>query len=81
MNQPVDDAGDDRALLQAHVDGDPDAFGTLFARHRDRLWAVALRTTGDPEEFRRLASRFLGVGSRLGPVFTAPPHPVTAALT
>ena len=30
--------------------GDPDAFGTLFARHRDRLWAVALRTTGDPEE-------------------------------
>ena len=38
-------------------------------------------TTGDPEEFRRLASRFLGIGSRLGPVFTAPPHPVTAALT
>ena len=31
-------------------------------------------TTGDPDEFRRLASRFLGVGSRLGPVFTAPPH-------
>jgi RNA polymerase sigma-70 factor (ECF subfamily) len=41
---------DDRALLQAHVDGDPDAFGTLFGRHRDRLWAVALRTTGDREE-------------------------------
>jgi RNA polymerase sigma-70 factor (ECF subfamily) len=41
---------DDHALLRAHVDGDPDAFGTLFARHRDRLWAVALRTTGDPEE-------------------------------
>jgi RNA polymerase sigma-70 factor (ECF subfamily) len=41
---------DDRALLQAHVDGDREAFGTLFARHRDRLWAVALRTTSDPEE-------------------------------
>ncbi|MEP7089891.1 MAG: RNA polymerase sigma factor SigM, partial [Nocardioidaceae bacterium] len=41
---------DDRALLRAHVDGDPAAFGALFARHRDRLWAVALRTTGDPEE-------------------------------
>jgi RNA polymerase sigma-70 factor (ECF subfamily) len=41
---------DDRALLRAHVDGDPDAFGVLFARHRDRLWAVALRTTGDPDE-------------------------------
>lgn len=40
----------DAALLAAHVDGDPAAFGVLFARHRDRLWAVALRTTGDPEE-------------------------------
>jgi len=46
----VGDVADDRALLAAHVNGDPDAFGTLFARHRDRLWAVALRTTGDPEE-------------------------------
>lgn len=44
------DSLDDRALLAAHVAGDPAAFGTLFARHRDRLWAVALRTTGDPEE-------------------------------
>jgi RNA polymerase sigma-70 factor (ECF subfamily) len=43
-------APDDRALLRAHVQGDPAAFGTLFARHRDRLWAVALRTTGDREE-------------------------------
>ena len=33
-----------------HVAGDPDAFGTLFLRHRDRLWAVALRTLSDPEE-------------------------------
>ena len=40
----------DRELLQAHVDGDPDAFGLLFARHRDRLWAVALRTMGNPED-------------------------------
>ena len=40
----------DRALLDAHVRGDPDAFGILFGRHRDRLWAVALRTTGDREE-------------------------------
>lgn len=40
----------DRELLQAHIDGDPDAFGMLFSRHRDRLWAVALRTTGNPED-------------------------------
>jgi RNA polymerase sigma-70 factor (ECF subfamily) len=41
---------DDRALLEAHLAGDPTAFGLLFTRHRDRLWAVALRTTGHPEE-------------------------------
>lgn len=39
----------DADLLAAHVAGDAEAFGALFARHRDRLWAVALRTTGDPE--------------------------------
>jgi len=32
------------------VAGDPDAFGQLFLRHRDRLWAVAVRTMSDPEE-------------------------------
>ena len=32
------------------MSGDPDAFGTLFARHRDRLWAVAVRTLGDPDD-------------------------------
>ena len=47
---PDGDERDDRALLAAHVAGDPAAFGILFRRHRDRLWAVALRTTGDPEE-------------------------------
>lgn len=45
----LDDAVD-RALMVRHVDGDPDAFTELFNRHRDRLWAVALRTAGDPEE-------------------------------
>lgn len=33
-----------------HVAGDRDAFGTLFLRHRERLWAVAIRTLSDPEE-------------------------------
>ncbi|MDI3402760.1 RNA polymerase sigma factor SigM [Streptomyces cavernicola] len=40
----------DATLLTRHVDGDPDAFGELVRRHRDRLWAVALRTLGDREE-------------------------------
>ncbi|MGH3443789.1 MAG: RNA polymerase sigma factor SigM [Nocardioidaceae bacterium] len=41
---------DDRALLAAHVAGDAEAFGVLFSRHRNRLWAVALGTLGEPEE-------------------------------
>ena len=40
----------DAELLAAHVAGDADAFGELFTRHRDRLWAVALRTSGSPED-------------------------------
>lgn len=40
----------DQDLLAWHVEGDPDAFGELVRRHRDRLWAVALRTLGDREE-------------------------------
>jgi len=55
MSPPVfgarDDGGaDDRALLARHLDGDRDAFGELVQRHRDRLWRVALRTLGDPED-------------------------------
>lgn len=40
----------DQDLLARHVAGDKDAFGELVRRHRDRLWAVALRTLGDREE-------------------------------
>ena len=40
----------DRALLTAHLTGDPQAFDTLVRLHRRRLWAVALRTLGEPEE-------------------------------
>lgn len=39
----------DRELLSAHCAGDPDAFGEIFRRHRDQMWALALRTTRDPE--------------------------------
>ncbi|MFI5959597.1 RNA polymerase sigma factor SigM [Cryptosporangium sp. NPDC051539] len=41
---------DDRSLLHAHVDGDSEAFAELVRRHRDRLWAVALRTLGNTED-------------------------------
>ncbi|MFI9527086.1 RNA polymerase sigma factor SigM [Micromonospora rosaria] len=40
----------DLDLLRAHAAGDRGAFAELFQRHRDRLWAVALRTVGDREE-------------------------------
>ena len=49
-NGGVGPAATDAELLRAHCDGDPEAFTELVRRHRDRLWAVALRTTGDPEE-------------------------------
>jgi RNA polymerase sigma-70 factor (ECF subfamily) len=41
---------DDDTLMRRHVGGDPDAFGELVRRHRDRLWAVALRTLGNPDD-------------------------------
>jgi RNA polymerase sigma-70 factor (ECF subfamily) len=36
--------------LRLHVAGDTDAFGRLFLRHKERLWAVAVRTLRDPED-------------------------------
>lgn len=46
----MSDDRSDAALLRAHVAGDTEAFGVLFARHRDRLWAVSLRTMGNPDD-------------------------------
>ncbi|EHR63976.1 RNA polymerase sigma factor SigM [Saccharomonospora cyanea] len=40
----------DADLIAAHSAGDPHAFNELVRRHRDRMWAVALRTVRDPEE-------------------------------
>ena len=50
MTEVPDDDERDRALIAAHVAGDKDAFTTLVQLHRDRLWAVALRTLSDREE-------------------------------
>nr|WP_241661151.1 RNA polymerase sigma factor SigM [Thermomonospora catenispora] len=46
---PMDEVSD-KELLARHAQGDPHAFGQLVTRHRERMWAVALRTLGDPEE-------------------------------
>ncbi|MBT2446458.1 RNA polymerase sigma factor SigM [Streptomyces sp. ISL-43] len=50
MDDPTPGGSSDQELLALHAAGDPDAFGELVRRHRDRLWAVALRTLGDREE-------------------------------
>ena len=39
----------DAELLAAHCAGDREAFAEIFRRHKDRMWAVAVRTCGDPE--------------------------------
>ncbi len=46
---PGDDPPD-AELLRRHVSGDQAAFGVLFSRHRERLWAVAMRTLGDGDD-------------------------------
>jgi RNA polymerase sigma-70 factor, ECF subfamily len=40
----------DAVLLRRHVQGDAEAFGVLFSRHKNRLWAVALRIACDPDD-------------------------------
>lgn len=47
---PVTAAGSDADLIAAHAAGDSNAFTELVRRHRDRMWAVAMRTLRDPEE-------------------------------
>lgn len=39
----------DVALVDAYREGNADAFGVLFERYKDKMWAVALRTTRDQE--------------------------------
>lgn len=48
--KPATAVDSDADLLARHAAGDEHAFTELVRRHRDRLWAVALRTLGDPEE-------------------------------
>lgn len=47
---PEDPQFSDAELLAQHVAGDDHAFSELFLRHRNRLWAVALRTMRNPED-------------------------------
>src|SRR5262249_46414871 len=50
LTAPPGDDPPDAELLRRHVTGDTGAFGILFSRHRERLWAVAVRTLGDADD-------------------------------
>src|ERR1700691_4375566 len=47
MSGMVLDAND-RAVIEACKRGDHDAFAVLFEAHRDRVYSIALRYSGDP---------------------------------
>ena len=53
----------DRELMTLHCAGDPDAFAEIFRRHRDRMWALALRTTGNRETASDFTACSSGDGS------------------
>lgn len=59
----------DEDLLARHVAGDPDAFGEIVRRHRDRLWTVACRTLSDPEEAADAVQDALVSAYRAAPSF------------
>lgn len=44
----------DRALIRAHLAGDPKALTELLTGYQDRLFGVCLRMIGEPEEARDL---------------------------
>lgn len=48
IQQEAGKALPDAELLRMHLRGDPDAFGDLFRRHKQGLWAIAIRMLGDP---------------------------------
>ncbi|WP_132992615.1 RNA polymerase sigma factor SigM [Gordonia zhaorongruii] len=69
MHRGITDCRSDAELLHDHADGESTAFAELFTRHRSKLWAVALRTTGNQEDaadalqealisIHKMASRF-----------------------
>ena len=45
---------DDRALVKLVIEGDSIAFDTLFARHRDMIYAMLLKYTGNSDDVEDL---------------------------
>jgi RNA polymerase sigma-70 factor (ECF subfamily) len=40
----------DHVLVERHLAGERDAFDELFARHRDKVYAIALGVVGNPDD-------------------------------
>ena len=56
----------DADLLRLHTEGDKDAFGVLYQRHRPRLWAAAARITGCQDADDAVQNAMLRACSRAG---------------
>ena len=57
----------DKELIEACRRGDPDAFRALFELHKDRIYSIALRYSGDPSEAMDIAQEtFLKLFTRIG---------------
>jgi RNA polymerase sigma-70 factor (ECF subfamily) len=59
----------DSDLLRRHLHGDPDAFSTLFRRHKQDLWAVAIRLLGDVDRAAEAIQDAMVLAVRNGPDF------------
>lgn len=59
--------GNDREVVESCQRGDYDAFRALFEAHRDRVYSIALRYSGDPAAAMDIAQEtFLKVWSSIG---------------
>lgn len=55
-----------REVIESCQNGDPDAFRALFEAHKDRVYSIALRYSGDPTAAMDIAQEtFLKVLSRI----------------
>jgi RNA polymerase sigma-70 factor (ECF subfamily) len=59
----------DPDLLRRHLQGDPDAFSALFRRHKQELWAVAIRLLGDVDRAAEAIQDAMIVAFWRGPEF------------
>jgi len=50
MTRGTIDSRSDYQLVRDHARGEASAFHELIARHQNKLWAVALRTTGNHDD-------------------------------